>query len=88
MFVQKQYDFASHKKSQSLIDCGAHVGLVSMRWRQLFADASIIAVEADPTIGDLLKKNVEFKKIQVIHKAAWTNEQGIKFRSTGVVLVS
>jgi len=59
------------------------VGLVSLRWRQLFPDASIIAIEADPAIGDLLRKNLESANVKVIQKAAWTDKQGVFFRSSG-----
>lgn len=86
-FLQKQYDFISTKKNPLLIDCGAHVGIVSLRWRQLFPNASITAIEADPAIGRILEKNLVFespKNTRVIKKAVWVHDHGVRFNSSGL----
>lgn len=87
VFLQKQYDFKTDKDNPILIDCGAHVGLVSLRWRQLFPSASITAIEADPEIGILLEANLAsagFENVRVIKKAVWVDDNGVKFNQSGL----
>lgn len=42
---------------QTVIDIGAHVGLVSAHYRVLWPDARVVAVEMDPGAFDLLRRN-------------------------------
>jgi FkbM family methyltransferase len=86
-FVQKQYDFYPGKRDPVLFDVGAHVGIVSLRWSQLFPGASITSIEADAKIASMLEHNLSVagvNNIKVRAQAAWTHNRGVCFRSSGI----
>jgi FkbM family methyltransferase len=87
VFLQGAYDFSPDSRSPVLVDCGAHVGLVSIRWSKLFRDAEITAVEADPEIAAMLAHNLGAAgatNCRVLTKAAWTHDRGVSFHRSGV----
>jgi len=64
-----------------ILDIGAHVGLASLYFKQLFPTARITAFEPEPTLFECLVKNVEQNKIQdtqLIDKAVWSSDMEIQ----------
>jgi FkbM family methyltransferase len=54
---------------KTIVDCGAHVGLMSLMARHYFPSAAITAIEANPWNYELCKKNCEHLSIDVRHRA-------------------
>lgn len=86
IFIQGVYDFTSANRTPRIIDCGAHVGVGILRWRELFPEADITAFEADPTIAGRLKQNLAARgdtRTQVHAAAAWVQDGTVSFQRTG-----
>jgi len=86
IFVKRAYDFMSETRAPRLIDCGAHVGVTVMRWRELYPSAQITAIEADPAIAGLLRQNLAARDdsaTRVITAAVWTSNTTTDFHATG-----
>ena len=86
IFVQGAYDFTPATPAPRIIDCGAHVGVAVLRWRELFPDADITALEADPDIVAALRQNLAARgdnRTRVLAAAAWIADGEVGFHSTG-----
>jgi FkbM family methyltransferase len=86
IFVQGAYDFTPATTAPRIIDCGAHVGVAVLRWRELFPDADVTALEADPDIASALRQNLATRgdsRTRVLAAAAWTADGEIGFHFTG-----
>lgn len=82
IFVNKEYDLPGASDEMTILDLGAHIGLASIYLASRYPNARIVAVEADPGLIDVLRKNVSDLPVQVIHAAvsAETGERSF-FRS-------
>lgn len=61
-------DFVQSPKT--IIDCGAHIGTVSLQYRARFPEAAIYAVEPDPLTIERLRRNLEsVENVSVIQAA-------------------
>ncbi|KAF5308403.1 hypothetical protein FQR65_LT18160 [Abscondita terminalis] len=86
LYVEEIYKFESLKAQPVIIDCGANIGLSCMYFKSIFPKALIKAFEADPQIAMLLKNNLQrnnFSDIEVINKAVWIHNDGVKFIQDG-----
>ncbi len=80
------YTFHSDKKQPLIIDCGANIGLGVVAFKEQYPDARIIAYEADPTISEVLSKNVKtrgYTNTEVVNAAIWINDSGVEFHQEG-----
>lgn len=69
-----------------ILDCGANIGLSVLWFKQLNADAQIIAFEPDPANFLLLKKNIDSYKLENItchHAAVWNEDTTRTFSADG-----
>lgn len=88
IFVDKMYEFKTATDSPRIIDCGANIGLSTIHFKRAYPGASITAIEPDSTICAMLKKNLQsfgFNDVIVLCKAAWTDDAGVNFISSGGV---
>jgi FkbM family methyltransferase len=86
IFENKVYDFVSSVDRPVIIDAGSNIGLATVRFKELFPNAHIIAIEADKNICVLMKKNFDsfgFKDVEIINAALWSHEGEIYFDSAG-----
>lgn len=63
--------------SPRIIDCGAHIGMASMYFKQMYPGSKITAFEPEPPNLELLKKNLEVNRmedVEIIPKALWSSE--------------
>lgn len=58
IFQDEIYRFQSANAAPRIIDCGSHCGLSVVYFKQLYPDARVTAIEADPQIFELLALNV------------------------------
>lgn len=75
VLIRRHYDHcAIHalKNPRLIIDAGAHIGLASVFFANLFPEAKIIAVEPEPRNFALLRQNIApYPNITAIQAAAW-----------------
>jgi FkbM family methyltransferase len=72
IFAWGIYDFRPRTPNPLVLDCGSHIGLSILRFKQLRADSRVIAFEPDPDVLALLRRNIEvngLKDVQVVPAA-------------------
>jgi FkbM family methyltransferase len=57
IFIEEIYKFETTKKTITILDCGANLGLASIYFKRLYPSAKIIAYEADPNICKVMQQN-------------------------------
>ncbi len=58
IFFKGEYRFSARTEAPVILDCGANIGLATLFFKHLYAQARITAFEADPNIADVLKANI------------------------------
>jgi FkbM family methyltransferase len=76
-FVDADYDFECHRPPKTILDAGAHIGLVSVLFANRWPDAQIIALEPEPANFALLKKNTARYKMIIPVQAALSSDNGL-----------
>jgi FkbM family methyltransferase len=82
LFSENLYDFRSDKKDPLILDCGAHIGLASLYFKDHYPAARIKAFEADAAIAELARANLQAfgaADVEVVHAAVWTHGEGVRF---------
>ena len=69
------YRFIPKQEKPVIIDCGSNIGISLLYFRNLFPDATLVGVEADPDISKVLKENLDANNCAatIIEKALWSN---------------
>jgi len=86
VFVDKVYAFRSESNSPRILDLGANIGLSVLFFKQLYPQARITAVEADPDIFRYLEHNLSTNRVQdveLVNAAVWSSSGTVQFRSDG-----
>lgn len=86
IFENEVYKFDSLTKHPLIIDLGANIGLSVLYFKQLYPNAKIIALEADPNIFKFLEKNIssfQLKEVTLINKAAYHFNTVLHFLAEG-----
>lgn len=62
----------------SIIDAGAHIGLATLYFKQLWPEAQILAIEPNPDTAELLRQNIARNQLQdvAILEAALSDRHG------------
>lgn len=78
IFVFKEYSFVSNKEVPLILDCGAHIGIAVLFFKQKYPNAIIIAFEPQQTNVSLLKQNITENKLKdvTIISSAVSNHVG------------
>jgi FkbM family methyltransferase len=85
IFGQRIYNFRSDNAAPVILDCGAHIGLASLFFKERFPHARIKAFEADAALADTCRANYASfgaSDVEVIEAAVWTHDQGVSFSQT------
>ena len=86
LIFQEIYSFRTTTSHPVIIDCGANIGVSVLFFKKQFPNAQLVAVEADPVIADVLRKNLALNGItaEIIQKAIWSkSNEKIQFGSSG-----
>jgi FkbM family methyltransferase len=87
IFVDESYWFKCKTDEPLILDCGANVGLSSYFFKSLYPNATVKAFEADPSIFQFLKSNINANlpsgSVECINKAIWVDDAGISFNPEG-----
>jgi len=82
LFGDRLYDFQCTAPAPRILDCGAHIGLASLFFKETHPAARITAFEADADLADTCRANFStfgYSDIDVLHAAVWTHDQGVSF---------
>jgi FkbM family methyltransferase len=82
IFGERLYDFRSENTSPVIIDCGAHIGLASLFFKECYPAARIRAFEADGALAEIARANLETfgaSDVDVQAVAVWTHDKGVAF---------
>src|SRR5262249_28777728 len=86
IFQQEIYRFHAASHSPIIVDCGANYGVSVVYFKQLFPDAKIIAVEADPEVFAILEWNISahgLNDVTLINKVVAVESDPIPFHREG-----
>ena len=86
-------DFAALKEGDIVLDIGAYSAVTSIIFSQLVGDRGYVyAFEADETNRECAQINIEMaarvlglKNISLLHKAVWSNNDGLLFSNEGAM---
>ena len=87
IFLQQVYHFSTDKPRPRILDLGANVGMASLYFKRLYPDASIVAIEADPAIFQILAENMQRNQltdIELINQCAWIADGVVSFAPDGL----
>jgi FkbM family methyltransferase len=82
IFGSRLYDYVTESDNPVILDCGAHIGLATLFFKQRFPSSSIIAFEADPKIAEVCERNfrqLALSGVVLKNQAIWTNEGVVTF---------
>lgn len=69
---------SNSKPIRTILDCGANIGVETLRFRLHHPQAEIISVEADPDNFSLLAANCgDFPRITAVHGAVWSKDADV-----------
>lgn len=77
VFIDDEYGFSLAKKPSIIVDAGANVGMSAVYFSTRYPEATIVALEPEPSNFEVLTKNAKlFPKIIPVNAALW-NRDGI-----------
>jgi len=85
ILIDESYCFSTQNSSGIIIDAGANIGLAVYYFKQKYPNHGIIAVEPDPDIANVLRKNAErnnWSDVQIVEAAITGSEKDYIFYST------
>lgn len=86
IFEIEIYKFHPSSNKNTIIDCGANMGLSVAYFSYNYPNHTIIAFEPDKELYFLLKKNInslELKNVVTVNKAVWDKEEKLEFYTDG-----
>ena len=86
IYKKEPYRFLFRKEFPCIIDCGANIGLSVIYFKQMYPDAEVIAIEPDPSLFNILKKNLDsfgYTDIKLFQNAIWYRNEMLKFKQEG-----
>jgi FkbM family methyltransferase len=84
-FVRETLSVTFDTDAPRVLDCGAHVGLVSLWIKRRWPEARITAFEPDPDIAAMLRRNLQRNDaadVEVVEAAMWNAAGSVTFRAT------
>lgn len=86
IFVDRTLDFPWPGEDPRILDLGANIGLSVLAFKRAHPRARITALEPDPSLFEILKRNVHgngFTDVTLIPKAAWHEAARLPFVPDG-----
>ena len=85
IFNDQEYNFITSAQPETIVDAGANIGLASILFANRYPNTKIIAIEAEKSNFELLKKNVlPYKNIIPVHAALWSKNEDISLMDPGL----
>lgn len=87
ILIRRLNDFIPDHDCPLIIDCGANIGFSVLNYKRQFPQARIIALEPDPQIAPVLRRNLLVNNaadVEVVEAAAWTSDEQVPWYCEGV----
>jgi FkbM family methyltransferase len=85
IFGERLYDFKCPNPAPVILDCGAHIGMASLFFKEQYPAARIKAFEADAVLADMCRANFAsfgVADIEISEAAVWTHDRSVSFKHT------
>jgi FkbM family methyltransferase len=80
IFVAREYDVPFDINPSFIIDAGANVGMSTLRFKQQYPSATIIAIEPEPANCALLERNCgSLPGVHIVKAAVWASQARLSF---------
>jgi FkbM family methyltransferase len=86
IFLKQIYKFKADNTSPKILDLGANIGLSIIFFQELYPNAEIVALEADPKVFSYLQSNInsqDYPNVKLLNKAVWCENSLLNFTSEG-----
>jgi len=86
IFLHQSLAFETREANPRILDCGANVGIASIYFKQRYPNARITAFEADPSLAEMCRRNLQSNSasdVDVQASAVWTEDGPIEFVAEG-----
>lgn len=86
VFKREEYgELRSAGRVQTIVDCGANIGLTSVYFLNIFPDARVIAIEPDPSNANMCRRNLApyGARATVIEAGVWSHRTRLTVQSKG-----
>jgi FkbM family methyltransferase len=84
VFIDDEYGFSLARSPSVIIDAGANIGMSAVYFSTQYPDATIVAIEPEPSNFDVLKKNAKlFPKIIPVNAALWNRDGVLQLQDGG-----
>jgi FkbM family methyltransferase len=84
IFTNHEYDIDFGFTPETIIDCGANTGLVTVFYKSKYPKSKIIAIEPERSNFEMLVKNTaSFNNVHCLKNAVWGNEGFIEISDPG-----
>ncbi len=79
VFKWHAFDFRTRTKAPLIIDCGAHIGVSLLHFKQKYPESRVIGFEANPNTFELLEKNVQQNQLSGVEliQVAVSDQEGL-----------
>lgn len=79
VFKWHAFHFRTHTKAPLIIDCGAHIGVSLLYYKQKYPESCVIGFEANPDTFKLLEENVRQNQLSGVElmQAAISDQEGM-----------
>ena len=86
IWIRDAYRFRTRSRAPVVIDAGANIGLATIRVKEQYPEARVLAFEPDPRAFGALRRNVStfgLKDVELFNMAAWVDSGLVTFRPDG-----
>jgi len=83
IFSREMFRLPAVSEPSMIIDGGANIGLATLYFKRRYPEVEVMAIEADPEIGNLLRRNIEEfcpRGVAVVEGALWNRRERVSFR--------
>ena len=83
IFLEHVYDFETSKEEPVIIDCGANIGLSTLRFKRRHPGARVHAFEPDPVLADIFERNIKsagLGNVCFTRAAVWSSAGTLRFQ--------
>ena len=86
IYHDHSYLFRTQRDTPLIIDCGSNYGVSILWFKKNYPNARIVGVEADPTVFDMLARNISrrnFSDVKLLHRAVSSKSGHVSFHCLG-----
>lgn len=82
LFIDKSYTLITNKENPFIIDCGSHIGLSMLYFKQQYPKSKLLCFEPDPNHIQCIQQNImanSIENVELVAKAVSDGERSAKW---------